>query len=510
MNYPNDNEWKELEDLMESDPRACAVAMGIPMEDAEELTKLMEMKPWTAERYINSDIGNACLMADYYADEICYVPERKCWHVYTGGVWLRDDAALRVMHRFHQMVRRLDKLSRITRDGQSEDVRKRIRRLHTRTARETILRDMQTLCRKNLAAFDAQPWLLNCRNGVLDLKNMLLLPHSPDYLMTIQAPVRFDPTARNPRWERFVEEIMCRPGEEQTRLENDETREKARYLQKVMGLSLTGDTSRECMFMLYGPSTRNGKGTLTETMMHMLGGYARSVRPETLGLTGAASGSAPSEDLARLRGARFASVPEPDYGLKLNVALIKRVTGNDTIAARMLYENTVEYRPEFKVFVSTNHRLQVSDPTLFSSGRLKTITFERHFAPEEQDPNLKASFEEPENLSAVLNWCLDGLQMYLKEGLQEPKCLRDDLREYEKEADLVAQFMEECLIESPGAKTRMSAVYQRYQKWCVENGEMYENSRWFKKRMSEKGKVNRGRESESGIITTVLLDWKLI
>lgn len=96
------------------------------------------------------------------------------------------------------------------------------------------------------------------------------------------------------------------------------------------------------------------------------------------------SGSAPSEDVARLVGARFVNISEPDKKLVLSAALLKSLTGNDTINARFLHENSFDFRPQFKIFINTNHLPMVTDLTLITSGRVKIIPFERHFEEWEQ------------------------------------------------------------------------------------------------------------------------------
>ena len=147
--------------------------------------------------------------------------------------------------------------------------------------------------------------------------------------------------------------------------------EKVKYLQKAFGYALTGNTRYECLFILYGATTRNGKGTAMETFLRLMGDYGKTARPETIGARFQQNGSAPSEDVARLNGARFVNISEPDKKLTLSAALVKSLTGNDTITARYLHENSFEYRPQFKMFINTNYLPQITDLTLFSSGRIR-------------------------------------------------------------------------------------------------------------------------------------------
>ena len=287
------------------------------------------------------------------------------------------------------------------------------------------------------------------------------------------------------------------------------TVEKTKYLQKAFGYALTGNTRYECLFILYGATTRNGKGTAMETFLRLMGDYGKTARPETIGARFQPNGNAPSEDVARLNGARFVNISEPDKKLTLSAALVKSLTGNDTITARYLHENSFEYRPQFKMFINTNYLPQITDLTLFSSGRIKTIPFERHFEEWEQDRKLKELFAEPENLSGILNWCIEGLRLLEAEGFAEPQAVRAATAEYEHESDKIALFMEECLQEEKGALCRTSAVYEAYTRWCEGNGFYAENTRNFRSMLAGYGRVERRRPSAHEEKTTVLVGYRI-
>ena len=116
--------------------------------------------------------------------------------------------------------------------------------------------------------------------------------------------------------------------------------DKATFLQRALGYALSGDTRYECCFFIYGQSTRNGKGTLMESVLGVLGDYGKAVNPETIAVKKFHNGSSPSDDVARLAGLRLANISEPGCGMTINSALLKTLTGNDTITARFLYENS--------------------------------------------------------------------------------------------------------------------------------------------------------------------------
>ena len=198
--------------------------------------------------------------------------------------------------------------------------------------------------------FDRDIYLFNCQNGTLDLRTMEFREHRPEEFLTKVSPVVYDPEAVCPRWLSFMDEVM----------QGDTSR--SRYLQKALGYSLSGDTRMECMFILYGATSRNGKGTTMESVLRILGEYGKNADPSLLSTKfGVQSSGGPSEEIARLAGSRFVNISEPEKKITLDAALTKRLTGNDTITARYLHENSFEFRPNFKVFINTNHLPNITD-----------------------------------------------------------------------------------------------------------------------------------------------------
>ena len=218
--------------------------------------------------------------------------------------------------------------------------------------------------------------------------------HCSEEKLTKITPVKYDPKVRCKRWDSFIYEITSGDAE------------RANFLQKILGYGLTGDTRHECMTILYGASTRNGKGTLCESVLKAFGSYGCSAKPETIAMKNSTNSSQPSEDIARLAGVRFVNIPEPGKGLVLNSAQVKSMTGNDTINARFLHENSFDFKPQFKLYINTNYLPVINDMTIFTSGRIIIVPFERHFEEAEQDRTLKDEFAKPEGQSAILNWLL--------------------------------------------------------------------------------------------------------
>ncbi|HHU73383.1 MAG TPA: DNA primase, partial [Clostridiales bacterium] len=204
------------------------------------------------------------------------------------------------------------------------------------------------------------------------------------------------------------------------------------------------NTGEECLFILYGTG-RNGKGTFAETLLHLLGSYARTAQVDSLMLKNvSASGANP--DIARLKGARVVNAAEPQKNARLNESLIKQLTGGDMVTARFLYGKEFEYRPEFKLWINTNYKPQFSgnDDGIWS--RVKLIPFTVYIPPEKRDPNLKDYLRERE-INGILNWALEGLKLWQKEGLEMPETMKSATMDYRSEMDVMQKFLNECTKE---------------------------------------------------------------
>ena len=207
-----------------------------------------------------------------------------------------------------------------------------------------------------------------------------------------------------------------------------------------------------------------------ESVLKVLGDYGKAVRPETIAQKHTVNSQAPSEDIARLAGIRFANISEPNRGLVLNAAQVKNMTGNDTLNARFLNENSFDFEPQFKLYINTNYLPVISDMTMFSSNRVIIIPFDRHFEPWEQDRNLKAEFARPQTQSAILNWLIAGYRNLCKEGLNQPASVVAAIRSYQHESDKLAQFADERLVADITSEVKTAAVYEAYRRWCSDNG----------------------------------------
>ena len=457
---------------------------------------LDEMQPHINPRYGRDEIGIGNAFADYFKPIARYDMNRCIWYVYDGKVWRPDDGNLAVAELAKLLA---DKLYTYALQIKDEDARnryiKRVLKLQLRKNRKTMIEDAKSVHPVPHSVFDKDSYLFNCQNGTLDLRTMVFRRHDPRDFLTLLAGVKYDMKANCPRWNQFITEVM--KGNAETAL----------YLQKALGYTLTGDTSLEAMFILFGATSRNGKGTTMETFLKIMGDYGKTSNPELLATRfGGVNASGPSEEIARLAGARFVNISEPEKKITFNAALVKRMTGNDTLNARFLHENSFDFKPVFKIFINTNYRPNVSDMTLFSSDRLNVIPFERHFAEHEQDTGLKAFFSQDDNLSGIFNWCLEGYKEYCKHGLEKPDAVKRAIEEYRADSDRIGQFIEAWLEVGERYEVRSSAAYRLYGQWCEKYGYHTENVKNFNNAIKTRFEIRQKRPDDgSGSSTTMII-----
>ena len=352
-----------------------------------------------AERYETTDKGFGRLFAEVFKDKHRYNSSRRDFMRYDGKRWVDDTEGLAARSAAKQLSDALIKYAvGVDTDGK---YLKAVAPLCNIRNRNNMLQDSRDIYYFSNEDLDQDDYILNVQNGTLDLSQVepKFMKHSPDMLLSKICNVKYDPSASCPIWIKFLDEIM----------QGD--KDKIQYLQKVAGLSLTGNTEQETCFILYGSTTRNGKSTFVETLIYLLGDYAVSMRPESLAIKQNLDSRQASGDIARLAGCRFVNASEPPKRMLFDTALLKALLGRDSITARHLHQREFTFIPKFKLVMNTNYLPTITDDTVFSSGRINVISFDKHFEPEDQDKQLKNKLRAERELSGILNWCIQGLYM---------------------------------------------------------------------------------------------------
>jgi putative DNA primase/helicase len=271
------------------------------------------------------------------------------------------------------------------------------------------------------AACDTDPWLLNCRNGTLDLRSGSLRPHCRADLLTRCLTVAYVPEARCPTWERFLWRVLggiIPPAGTDTggiphapATEADARASRlVRFLQRAVGYTLTGVTSEDCLFLLYGRG-RNGKSRFLEALHALLGPYAKTASMRTFLVQ---NHDTVRNDLADLYGVRYGSTSEVQEGQRFSEGLVKQLTGGDRIKARFLFQEYFEFVPQFKLFLACNHKPIVRGTDLAIWERIKLVPFTVTIPPEERDTDLGTKLRA--ELEGIFAWAVRGCLAWQQAG----------------------------------------------------------------------------------------------
>ena len=267
-----------------------------------------------------------------------------------------------------------------------------------------------------------------------------------------------------------------------------------RHLREELGMS-----NEECMFILHGKTTRNGKSTLLNTIEYMLGDYAK-VAPVGMICRGdrQKDAEAASPTLAGLKGKRFVTMSESNEYGKLDEEKIKQLTGGEEISARALYQSAITYKPQFTLWLSCNDLPMVTDKSLFASQRIKVIEFNRHFRPEEQDTHLKDELTSTEAMSGIFMWLVRGYIKYKENGLKMAAAMTEVVTKYERDNDLVLQFLENRCVRNEDVNIKAKDLYNAFKLWAKSEGayvlsarkfnsEMERHPEWFDRKSTSSG-----------------------
>jgi len=420
-----------------------------------------------------TDMGNAERLKSRYGRDLRYCPTWGQWLIWDGRRWAEDQlgrvellAMDTIRNIYQEAADEPDKQTRaalVAHAVRSESAPKRHHLLDSARAMQAI----------TPADLDADPWLLNCRNGILDLHTGQLQAHRREALLTKLCPVEYDPAARLDLWERFLATAT------------DHNDELIAFLRRAVGYTLTGDTSEEVLLFVHGPAA-TGKSTFLEAIKSTLGDYARTADFESF-LQRRDVGN-PRPDIARLAGARMVTSIEVSEGRRLAEGLIKMLTGGDTITARRLYQTEFEFAPMFKLWLAANHAPKIKPDDEAMWRRILRVPFEAVIPPASRDPLVKATLRDPAQAGpAILNWAVAGCRDWQAHGLGICPAVKQATAALRAEMDPLREFLDTCCQISPTAWTPTAELRAEYEAWCKEIGERPTSGKWFTESLRANG-----------------------
>ena len=430
-------------------------------------------EPLEPKLYTFDDMGNAERFLDLFGEDFRYNYTDKTFLYWDGCRWAADQTGA-VERSADVSVEAMSAEAEWYEKNGDEDAakafRKHIKASRSNKSKTNMLKEVQHNMPIMPFQLDKHKMAFNVPNGTLSLKSGQLVPAKRDYFITKFSPVEFTDNADCPMWRRFLDDIF------------GGDKELIRYIQKAVGYSMTGDTSEQCVFFLYGTG-RNGKSTFLDVLREIFGDYVSNIQPETI-MVKNSMGNGINSDIARLKGARMVTTVEPNEGVRLNEGLIKQLTGDDAVTARKLYGNEFEFKPEFKLWMATNHKpiIRGTDDGIWR--RIHMIPFTVQIPADKVDRQLKSKLER--EYPAILRWAVEGCLLWQREGLKQPRAVLDMTREYRREMDVISGFLDDRCEMGEGFSAKSSELYAAYSAWCESNTEFKMSNTKFSVEMDKR------------------------
>jgi len=402
-------------------------------------------------------------------DRLRYSPAAKKWYVWHGHKWEADG----IMRHERVLRRQLSDMCDLLRDRAASAPGKEGAPLYkaSKDYRSAArIEAVNKLLRAPLACrpsdFDVDPWLLNTPAGVVDLRTgdtASALPSQMHARSTAVAPQK----GAAPLWRQFLVDTTGGDAE------------LIRFLQRMLGYSLTGDMSEKALWYAWGSESDTGKSTLIRTIMQLWGDYADTISPDVFMRSRA--DRIPAE-LARMPGVRLVTATEPEAGKVWDEQRVKSITGGDPIEVRFLYGQPFTYQPAFKILIVGNEEPELRHIDSAMLRRIRIVPVNVPVPREKQIPNLSERMVAEEG-PAILAWLIEGCRAWQADGLGASEAVTTTTTGYAVDEDLMAQWVrEECEIVEDGEATRHE-LYQAWAGWCRGRGEDGGGLKAFRRRM---------------------------
>jgi putative DNA primase/helicase len=419
-----------------------------------------------------TDTGNAMRLVKRFGEILRYVPKWGVWLWWDGMRWKEDTTG----EIYRLATRTVQGIGAEAAAIEDDDKRRALLKWAIQSEDRKRIESTIALARFRMGIpvephqLDADRWLLNVRNGTLDLHTGKLRPHRQCDLITKLAPVTFDPEARCPKWDASLARSMG--GDESL----------VGFLRRAGGYGLTADVGEHCLFFLYGDG-RNGKSTWLDTIQGLLGDYATTINASLL--TTKAHDDHPTEK-CDLDGRRFVATVEVEDGKQMAEALVKSLTGGDRIKARRMRHDFYEFAPTFKLYLAANHKPEIrgTDEGIWS--RIKLVPFRVTIPKGERIKNFSEKLQSEEG-PGILNHLIQGCLEWQRDGLAEPEAVTSATEEYRAEMDTIGDFFSERCVLIDEVRCKANDLYAAYKEWSESSGGRPLSGRKFGARLNARG-----------------------
>ena len=404
-----------------------------------------------------TDVGNAERLLKAHGSELHYIAKWKQWIAWDGTRWKPDPGDVVVSGKAKSIARNLwrqiadlppndstrnDSLKWAKQSESAQSISNAVR----------LARDLPGIAIEH-DELDADPWMLNVKNGIVDLRTGEFREHDPDALHSLIAGTWWDENATAPRWEAFLETVLPDP----------ETRA---YFQRAVGYTATGHVVEQVLFILLGLGS-NGKSTAAEAIRKALGEYAGPIAKDLMIAQRHEAHPTSTADLFRLR---FAVAQETEAKDSFAEAQVKRLTGGEQLTARRMNQDFWSFDPSHKLWLAANYLPKIVGTDHGTWRRIMVIPWNIQIGEADRDPNLPYALAD--ELPGILRWIVEGCLAWREQGLNPPKEVTEAIGRYRSDSDWLEQFLADSAWEiADGMSTSAGALNEAFRTWCAMNGE---------------------------------------
>lgn len=402
----------------------------------------------------DTDHGNAIRLVAAGAARIRHEYATNRWFAWDGAVWREDGAAVGELARQTALERLAEVQSDPMRTGARSEAWAHGSLSAPRLKAAVELARSDPRIAVSAERFDADPDVLNTRNGVVNLRTGALTAHDPALLLGSIANASFDPSAECPLWEASLLRAMGGDAE------------LVSYLQRAFGYAATGHTFEQVFFLFTGFGG-TGKSTVLETLGEVLGTYAMAASASAFMHTGGPR-SGPEPELHRLIPARYVYSSEIEATGRLNEARLRSVTGSEKVPTRDLWEQVKERMPRFSLFLASNTEPRVVEHHDGTWRRIHLVRWDQPVgAARELDFKSRLLAEK----DGILAWVVRGaVQWFRRGGLEPPTQVSDWVASYRHSEDTLGRFLGERTVDDVACRVESTELYRAYSAWLSAEG----------------------------------------
>lgn len=338
--------------------------------------------------------------------------------------------------------------------------------------KETFIKECSARFKDDKFEFrlNSNPKILCFTNGIYDFEFLEFRDGRPEDMCDFCTNIEYHPLEKA---EKKIEEINQYFSEVFT---DEDVRE---YMWMFLADALDGVT-RNAHFHIWTGEGANGKSVTIDLLEKVLGDYSCKFNVSMLMSKRVGSNQTNSE-LVRAKGKRFAVLQEPQEDEKMNIGIMKELSGGDTVIARGLFEDPVEFKPQFKMVLTCNHlpKIQTNDKATWRRIRLVEFTSKFTVDPDINNPkeftvdtNLSERFEDWKE--TFISMLIEKYKECASKGMviSEPDAVMKCTKTYMQSNDHLLEFFVDCIAETGNTSDtlRLTDIFDCYKLWYSNEG----------------------------------------